>query len=96
MEYSTVPPIDEFDRTAMVHDRAYARGRNLKDADYAFYKANIGKGFKRSLAALAVGGQGVLRQVGVLSDSSEKINKWPNLVVENLIELLQEVVLGLQ
>lgn len=75
VEYSTVPPIDEFDRTAMVHDRAYARGRNLKDADYAFYKANIGKGFKRSVAALAVGGQGVLRQVGVLPDSSEKNNQ---------------------
>ncbi len=31
--YSTVPPIDEFDRTAQVHDAAYAKGKNLKAAD---------------------------------------------------------------
>lgn len=58
----SVPPVDEFDSTCMEHDGAYARGDNLKDADYKFYQANIGKGFKRSAAALAVGLQGYFRE----------------------------------
>lgn len=60
--YSNVPAIDEFDETARKHDRAYALKNRLKRADYQFYKENIGKGFKRSLAALAVGAQGFLRK----------------------------------
>jgi len=54
--------IDEFDSSAQVHDRAYALNRDLKKADYAFYKANIGKGVVRSAAAIAVGTQGLFRK----------------------------------
>lgn len=66
----SVPPVDEFDRTAMEHDAAYARGKRLKAADYKFYRQNIGKGLKRSLAAIAVGTQGYFRS----DDSSEEKN----------------------
>jgi len=59
---SNVPAVDEFDETAKEHDRAYALNRNLKAADYKFYRKNIGKGVKRSVAALAVGIQGFLRR----------------------------------
>lgn len=58
---SSVPAIDEFDETAKEHDAAYALGKDLKKADYKFFKQNFGKGFKRSVAALAVGAQGYLR-----------------------------------
>lgn len=58
---SSVPAIDEFDETAKEHDAAYALGKDLKQADYKFYKQNIGKGIKRTAAALAVGLQGMLR-----------------------------------
>lgn len=60
--YSNVPAIDEFDETAKEHDREYALGRDRKQADYKFYKRNIGKGVKRTIAALAVGTQGMLRK----------------------------------
>lgn len=66
---SDVPAVDEFDETAKEHDAAYARGQNLKAADYKFYRVNFGKGFKRSLAAAAVGLQGYLR-----SDDSSSSN----------------------
>jgi len=61
LAFSKVRPIDAFDRTAMVHDRKYALGMNKKKADYEFYNANIGKGIKRSIAAIAVGTQGYFR-----------------------------------
>lgn len=82
---SDVPPVDEFDATAKEHDESYALGKNLKEADYKFYKKNIGKGFVRSAAALAVGAQGWLRKDD--SSSSLKYKKWfsrlrvPNLEV---------------
>lgn len=59
--YSSVAPVDEFDRTAQQHDRAYALKGNLKAADKKFYEQNWGKGFKRSVAATLVGTQGNLR-----------------------------------
>lgn len=59
--HSNVPAIDEFDKTAKDHDAAYALKKNLKNADYKFFYRNIGRGFKRSAAALAVGAQGLLR-----------------------------------
>lgn len=67
---SSVPAVDEFDATAKEHDAAYARGQNLKQADYKFYRKNIGKGIKRTAAALAVGLQGYLR-----SDNSSSQKK---------------------
>jgi len=73
--YSRVKPIDEFDATAMRHDRAYALGRNKRLADYRFYRENIGKGFKRSVAAAAVGAQGVYRSLFPEKDSEMKRNR---------------------
>lgn len=58
---SDVPAIDEFDETAKEHDAAYALHKDLKSADYKFFYKNIGKGIKRSAAAIAVGAQGLLR-----------------------------------
>lgn len=59
--YSDVPPVDDFDRTALEHDRVYAEHGNLKAADEKFFRNNWGKGFKRSVAAAAVGIQGYFR-----------------------------------
>jgi hypothetical protein len=58
---SDVPAVDEFDETCRVHDAAYATGQDLFIADGAFYEANIGQGYKRSLAALAVKTQQLAR-----------------------------------
>jgi len=74
---SKVKPIDEFDRTAQQHDRAYALNKNLKEADYKFYKQNVGKGVKRTLAALAVGTQGFLRTVPSSSQKEKKMSPTP-------------------
>lgn len=58
---SDVPAVDEFDETCRAHDAAYATGQDLFIADGAFYDANIGRGYKRSLAALAVKTQQLAR-----------------------------------
>lgn len=60
---SDVPAVDEFDETCRVHDAAYATGQDLLAADGAFYDANIGRGYKRSLAALAVKSQQLARRL---------------------------------
>lgn len=73
---SKVPAVDEFDRTAKEHDRAYALGKDLKKADYKFFKQNWGKGLKRSAAAAAVGFQGYLRPVD--SSSSNAPEMYPS------------------
>lgn len=57
----TTKPIDAFDSSCQRHDAVYATGGDLKAADYEFYKENIGKGVKRSVAAIAVGAQGLFR-----------------------------------
>lgn len=49
----SLPGIDNFDNSCKRHDCASIKGRN-RAADIAFYEENIGKGFKRSAAALAV------------------------------------------
>lgn len=59
-----LPGVDEFDDTCKQHDATYAStqiGLELSHADFSFYQANIGQGLKRSLAAMAVGIQGLLR-----------------------------------
>jgi len=57
-----IPAVDEFDETCKRHDAAYATpGADLKKADQEFYKANVGRGIKRTAAALAVGAQGYFR-----------------------------------
>lgn len=76
------PAIDEFDETCKKHDRAYARGENLSKADEEFYRENVGKGFKRSLAGHIVGLQGKLRsfsQKDSVSDMSKRKHRSPSL-----------------
>lgn len=51
------PAIDEFDETCRQHDFALSGGRSNFGADRAFYDDNVGKGFKRTLAAVAVLGR---------------------------------------
>lgn len=61
---SNVPAIDDFDETCREHDGVYALPTvpsRRSAADWKFYNANIGRGVKRSLAAMAVGGQAVIR-----------------------------------
>lgn len=60
---SDVPAVDEFDATGKKHDAAYAMGKNLAVADFEFASENFGKGAKRTVAAVAVGAQGVGRVV---------------------------------
>jgi len=72
---SDVPPIDEFDGTCKPHDATYALGGDLLQADLDFYHANIGKGLKRSVAALAVGAQAAFRAI---DKSTLKIYNSPN------------------
>ena len=71
---SDVPAIDEFDQTAKEHDEAYALGQNLKEADYKFAKANIGKGIKRSMAGISVGIQGMLRRDFVTPEKQKSLS----------------------
>jgi hypothetical protein len=70
---STVLPIDEFDATCQTHDRAYALGGNLGDADVEFAVSNFGRGFVRSAAATIVGGQGLLRKAARLATGSSEL-----------------------
>jgi len=63
------PATDEFDETCKQHDAVYASKSNLLAADQRFYQQNIGKGYLRSLAALVVGGQSLLRSANILSRS---------------------------
>lgn len=58
---SDYPAIDEFDETCKKHDRAYARGDDLREADLEFMRQNVGHGFKRSVAGYIVGAQGYFR-----------------------------------
>jgi len=58
---SDVACVDEFDCTGKRHDSIYARRGDLKAADRYFYRANIGRGLKRSIAAVGVGLQGYFR-----------------------------------
>lgn len=60
---SDMPGIDEFDETCRNHDAAYARGDDLVDADFQFFRKNFGRGSKRTAAAAAVGVQGLFRAV---------------------------------
>lgn len=48
------PAVDEFDETCRQHDFALAGGTRDRVADATFVRANFGKGFKRTAAAVAV------------------------------------------
>ncbi len=57
------PATSEFDETCRQHDFAYADSGDLRSADLLFARQNVGRGFVRTAAGLAVGLQGVLRSV---------------------------------
>jgi len=56
-----VEPIDELDAICAEHDDAYANGRDLKQADYRFFKKAKKLGLQGKLAAVGVGVQGLMR-----------------------------------
>lgn len=70
--------IDDFDETCRNHDFAYADNSDLKQADYQFFKQNFGNGFTRSLAAVAVGLQGLSRP-----DDKHPQNLSQNIMTKN-------------
>jgi len=70
---SDVPAVDEFDNTCRVHDAHYAHGSNLSLADAQFFNDNIGCGLKRSVAAIAVKAQQLVRDL-----TRSKILNQPN------------------
>lgn len=60
---SDFPSIDDFDESCRTHDRHYAIGADLYEADKTFALENIKRpGIKPKLAALAVGAQAVSRK----------------------------------
>lgn len=65
---SDVPALDEFDETCKEHDRAYALGMPLRQADLKFAYENLSSlNPKRMLAGVLVGAQGLMRPVDSLS-----------------------------
>lgn len=68
----TAPAVDEFDETCRQHDFAYADGYNLRGADMLFARSNFGKGATRTLAAMAVGLQGLTRPFDKLHPQSSQ------------------------
>jgi len=56
-----LPAVDEFDETCKQHDAAYALGNDRQEADRIFVRDNLGKGFKRSFAAVLVQAQYLIR-----------------------------------
>jgi len=91
-------PVDYGDYESMIHDIRYGRGEDLADADLEYAAHMIGQGedlwekAHNTLAGLAVGGQGVLRTVGVMdrggtnpdppakrsvfSDQRDRVHEW--------------------
>ncbi len=63
---SSVPPVDAFDASCMLHDAAYAAGEDLVDADLRFASDNIGLNPMRLVAGVGVGLQGLVRMTGLL------------------------------
>jgi len=57
----TAPSTDEFDETCRQHDFTYADHGDLRSADLLFARQNFGRGVVRSVAAVGVGMQGLLR-----------------------------------
>lgn len=72
------PAHSEFDETCRQHDFSYADQGDLRSADLLFARQNIGRGFTRTMAGLAVGLQGVLRSV-------DKRNPTENSIQEKMV-----------
>jgi len=65
-----VPPVDACDACALEHDRVYAEGGDLEEADRLFHTCSRKKGFVCSVAGALVGAQGFVR--GVLGNRSKR------------------------
>lgn len=72
---------DDFDESCRKHDANYAINADLASADYDFYSENVGRGAKRTAAALAVGLQGFLRAPDKYLPTffTEEMNRNPRL-----------------
>jgi hypothetical protein len=75
------PAIDEFDETCRQHDFALASGARNREADRKFVESNLGKGAKRTLAAVAVAARDYIQtftdkpQIQIKMTKSKKQNK---------------------
>lgn len=67
----STPPVDDFDATCQAHDAAYHYGNDLSRADWEFAASNFLQGPKRTLAAIGVATQAILR-------GNDSIIKQPN------------------
>lgn len=66
-------PVDDLDMACRDHDIAYARGGNLLKADLSFARKTIGTGLKGTAFGAAVGMQGLLRGIGILSKGTKRL-----------------------
>ncbi len=80
---SDVPALDDFDSTCKEHDAVYAMKGDLSTADDKFYNDNIGKDVKRTVAALLVKGQQLIRDI--TRDNKRNTNdiNQPNKIMTN-------------
>nr|WPR18190.1 MAG: capsid protein [Chemarfal virus 254] len=72
---SNVAAIDEFDETCKLHDAHYASNDDLSLADDEFYASNIGQGMKRTVAAVLVKSQQILRDITRNNNTNNNNNK---------------------
>jgi len=69
------PAIDEFDETCRQHDFALSGGRSDFKADTSFVSANIGRGPKRTLAAVLVAGRAISDQLSTSNKTSDTMTQ---------------------
>lgn len=86
-----VDPIDNFDKTGLHHDRGYSRGDYL-NSDLKFTIDNLNPtnplSYKRILSGLGIGGQYILRKVGILEKENPKlIKKYLKSIIPDIEEM---------
>jgi hypothetical protein len=64
------PAIDEFDETCRQHDFALSGGRSDLRADLKFARLNVGRGAKRTVAAVAVLGRALVDQLSAVNKNA--------------------------
>nr|WRQ65678.1 structural protein [Tolivirales sp.] len=75
------PPEDALDLACARHDAAYATGGDLAQADSQFFRDALVSGTPLGVAAaLGVGGQGLLRRVGILSRGGDNPSKSTSII----------------
>lgn len=82
----TLEAIDDLDETCRVHDEVYARRGDLKQADRNFFVSNFGQSPLRTLFAIPVGFQYLLRANDILSTTYniDSLNMTKNQNKQNL------------